>query len=174
MPSVTDSHTVFTEKIRVEEATISSGGQSFQKQELIREDAVAVLLLNTDTHKIILTRQFRYPIHVKTEATLLEIIAGRIDKIRNTYIQFLLSCFATPGYSSACFYIYYATVTDVNKPVEGGGLSVSSRSLMNSTKSRFYEVRFFSVLRTAFAVKQSQYKEIASPNGVPRATTYSK
>lgn len=148
MASVSDSHLVFNEKLRVEEATISSGGQHFQKQRITREDAAAVLLLNTDTNKIILTRQFRYPIHDKTEAPILEIIAGKLDKneeplqaalretreetgyrIRNEHIQFLLSCFSTPGYSSECFYIYYATVTDADKLGEGGGLKEEHESI---------------------------------------------
>jgi nudix-type nucleoside diphosphatase (YffH/AdpP family) len=148
MASVSDSHLVFDEKLSVEEATISSGGQHFHKQRVRREDAAAVLLLNTDTNKIILTRQFRYPIYDKTEAPILEIIAGRLDKneeplqaalretreetgyrIRNEHIQLLLSCFSTPGYSSECFYIYYATVTDADKLGEGGGLKEENESI---------------------------------------------
>ncbi len=148
MTSVSDSHTVFNGKLRVEEATISSGGQQFEKQRIIRKDAAAVLLLNTDTNNIILTQQFRYPIHDKTEASIVEIIAGKLDgheeplqaalretmeetgyRIRNGHIQLLLSCFSTPGYSSECFYIYYTTVSDADKLGNGGGLKEENESI---------------------------------------------
>lgn len=148
MATVSDSHTVFKQELTIEEATISSDSDHFQKQRLRREDAAAVLLLNTDTNNLILTRQFRYPIHDKAEAPILEIIAGRVGKdetplqtalretleetgyrIRNEHIQFLLSCFSTPGYSSECFHIYYATVTDADKMEEGGGLKEEHESI---------------------------------------------
>lgn len=148
MPSVSDPHTVFKDKLTVEEATVSLDGHSFQKQRIRREDASAVLLLNTDTNKVILTRQFRYPIHDKAEAPILEIIAGKLDKaedprqaairetkeetgyrIRQDNIQFLMSCFSTPGYSSECFHLYYATVTDADKIGEGGGLKEEHESI---------------------------------------------
>lgn len=148
MATVSDSHRVFKGKLTIEEATISNNSEAFQKQRVSREDAAAVLLLNTDTNKIILTRQFRYPIHDKTEALILEIIAGKLDqdeepmqaaireakeetgyRIRQENIQFLMSCFSTPGYSSECFYIYYATVTDADKLEEGGGLKEEHESI---------------------------------------------
>lgn len=149
MADVTRSNLVFTDTLTVEEATVSDRGKSFQKQRLRREDAAAVLLLNTDTNKIILTQQFRYPIYDKTEAPILEIIAGKIDKnekplqaaireteeetgyrIRGENIQHLMSCFSTPGYSSECFHIYYATVTDADKVAEGGGLKEEHESIV--------------------------------------------
>lgn len=143
-----ESHIVFKDQLTIEEATISAGRKTFQKQRIRREDTSAVLLLNTDTNRIILTRQFRYPVHDKTETPLLEIIAGRHDEgedpmqaaIRETReetgyailaknIQLLLSCFSTPGYSSECFYIYYATVTDKDKVAQGGGLKEENESI---------------------------------------------
>ncbi len=148
MATVSDSHLVFKQQLAIEEATISDNDAGFQKQRVRREDAAAVLLLNTDTNKIILTRQFRYPIHDKTEAPILEIIAGKLDgdeeplkaairetkeetgyQIKDGNIQFLMSCFSTPGYSSECFYIYYATVTDADKVGEGGGLKEENESI---------------------------------------------
>lgn len=148
MTKVSHSHTVFKEELVVEAATISIKGNSFQKQRLKREDASAVLLLNTDTNHIILTRQFRYAVHDKAEENFLEIIAGKLDegetplqaairetmeetgyRIREENIQLLMSCFSTPGYSSECFYVYYATVTDKDKTGEGGGLKEENESI---------------------------------------------
>lgn len=148
MPSVSKSHSVFKGKLVIEEATVSLNGQGFQKQRVRREDASAVLLLNTDSDKVILTKQFRYPIYDKTEISILEIIAGKVDagedpleaairetkeetgyRIRAENIQFLLSCFSTPGYSSECFHVYYATVRDADKIGEGGGLKEEHESI---------------------------------------------
>lgn len=148
MPKVSDPHIVFKDKLTVEESTISKKDKEFKKQRVKREDASAVLLLNTDTNTIILTKQFRYPIHDKVKEPILEIIAGKIDgdeepltaairetkeetgyRIREGKIQLLLSCFSTPGYSSECFYIYYATVTDADKITEGGGLEEENESI---------------------------------------------
>jgi nudix-type nucleoside diphosphatase (YffH/AdpP family) len=148
MPKVSDPTIVFKDKLTVEESTISKKGNSFKKQRVKRADASAVLLLNTDTNAIILTRQFRYPIYDSVKEPILEIIAGKIDageapltaaireteeetgyRIRNGNIQLLLSCFSTPGYSSECFYIYYATVTDSDKMTEGGGLKEENESI---------------------------------------------
>lgn len=148
MAHVSDSHILFKDTLTIEEATVSGKDTTFRKQRVKREDASAVLLLNTDTNKIILTRQFRYPIHDKAEAPILEIIAGKLDgdeeplqaairetkeetgyRIRKENIQFLLSCFSTPGYSSECFFIYYATVTDADKIAEGGGLKEENESI---------------------------------------------
>lgn len=148
MAKVSQSHIVFKEELVVETATISTKGHSFQKQRLKREDAAAVLLLNTDTNHIILTRQFRYAVHDKTDDDFLEIIAGKLDegeapvkaairetmeetgyRIREENIQLLMSCFSTPGYSSECFYVYYATVTDKDKTGEGGGLKEENESI---------------------------------------------
>lgn len=133
---------VFNDKLIIEKGEISDqNNNKFSRYRLKRPDSAAVLILNTETDKIILTRQFRYPISSKTKEQILEIVAGRIDEgeeplqttIRETEeevgyrinpenIKLLVSCFATPGYSSERFYIYYATVTNADKVSEGGGL----------------------------------------------------
>jgi ADP-ribose pyrophosphatase len=124
----------------IREAEISNGKKTFRRLGVDREDAVAVLILNTDSNKVILTKQFRYPITFKTAETIFEIVAGKVDKDENPFdtaireteeetgyrlkkenVRFLLSCFSTPGYSGERFFIYYATVTDADKISEGGG-----------------------------------------------------
>lgn len=132
---------VFKGKLTIEEATIRRGEETFTRERLKREDAVAVLLLNTDTNKLILTRQFRYPLAEKEEQHLLEIVAGKIDKgeepqqtaLRETEeevgyrvppekMRFLLSCYSSPGYTTEKFYLYYAKVTNSDRVGKGGGL----------------------------------------------------
>jgi ADP-ribose pyrophosphatase len=149
---------LFNERLIIEKAEISDEhNNNFSRLRLNREDASAVLILNTETDKIILTKQFRYAISSKIKEPILEIVAGRIDegeeplqtaireveeevgyRINPNNIQLLVSCFASPGYSSECFYIYYATVTNANKISEGGGLEAENEYIsvveMDSTE----------------------------------------
>jgi nudix-type nucleoside diphosphatase (YffH/AdpP family) len=132
---------ILDDGFKVEEATIAGENKdTFRKLRLKREDAAAVLLLNTSTQKYVLTKQFRYPASIEKEQ-LLEIAAGKIEqdddpistaireteeetgyKIKEGNLRFLLSCYASPGYSTECFHIYFATVTDADKISKGGGL----------------------------------------------------
>lgn len=134
--------TVFDEALKIQEATIQRGNEEpYKKLKLKREDAVAVLIFNTDSEEFILTRQFRYPIAGVVKEQIIEIVAGKIDegespmetaireveeevgyRIFESTAHLLVSCFASPGYSSECFYIYFATVTHADKTAEGGGL----------------------------------------------------
>jgi nudix-type nucleoside diphosphatase (YffH/AdpP family) len=132
--------TLLDDKLIIQEGKISNGEKEFSKLRVKREDASAVLIYNQDSKTIILTKQFRYPISSKTNENILEIVAGKIDKdekpleaairevkeetgyhIRKENIHFQLSCFSTPGYSSECFFIYYAIVNNVDKLNKGGG-----------------------------------------------------
>ncbi len=148
MPSVKKSSIVFDQKLIIEEGIISSGTKEYSRLRIKREDASAVLLFNTDSNKIILTKQFRYAIDDKVNNTILEILAGKVDKgetpleaairegeeetgynIKEKNIQFLVSCFATPGYSSEKFHIYFATVSNSDKTSKGGGLEAENESI---------------------------------------------
>lgn len=132
--------TAFNKKLIVEEGKISINKKRIKRERVLREDAAAVLVYNTDTKKVILTRQFRFPIAGKSHEDILEIVAGKIEggkspeetaiketeeetgyKIRQENLKLLLSCFSTPGYSSECFYVYYAKVTNSDRVSEGGG-----------------------------------------------------
>lgn len=137
---------IFNERLIIEKAEIiDEHNNNFARLRLNREDASAVLILNTETDKIILTKQFRYAISSKIKEPILEIVAGRIDegeeplqtaireveeevgyRITPENIKLLVSCFASPGYSSECFYIYFATVTNADKISEGGGLETEN------------------------------------------------
>lgn len=133
---------VFNDKLIIEEGTINDDtNKTFTKLRLNREDASAVLLINTESNKVILTKQFRYPINSKSREQILEILAGKVDegeepletaireaeeetgyKIKYENIKLLVSCFVSPGYSSERFFIYYATVINSDKISLGGGL----------------------------------------------------
>lgn len=139
---------VFEGKLVIAEAKISTGNKTFIRQCIVRENASAVLILNTDSNKVILTKQFRYPIANKITEPVLEIVAGKIEnddsevetamreaeeetgyRIKETNIKLLVSCFSSPGYSSEQFFIYFATVTNADKISEGGGLEKENENI---------------------------------------------
>jgi nudix-type nucleoside diphosphatase (YffH/AdpP family) len=133
---------VYTNKrFVIEEAQIMHGGKTYSRARLNRRDAAAVLLVNTESNRVILTSQFRYSIVAKTNKNILEIVAGVIDdgedpqvaaireaeeetgyRIRKGNITPLLTCFASPGYSSERYNIFFATVVNSDRVSQGGGL----------------------------------------------------
>lgn len=139
---------VFNDKLIIEKAELNDGGENFSRLRINRPDASAVLVFNTETQKVILTRQFRYAISAKTKQPIYEIVAGKLDKgedplqaaIRETEeeigykvkpenIKHLVSCFASPGYSSEKFHLYYATVTNADKIHDGGGMKNENENI---------------------------------------------
>ncbi len=152
MFTVTENKILFDKGLIIEEGKIKSSvhQKTFTRQRIKRDDASAVLMLNTDTNNIILTRQFRYATESKISGQLFEIVAGKVDyneqpletaireakeetgyNISPNNIQLLLSCFSSPGYSSERFFIYFATVKNSDKAGSGGG---------NAEENEFIEV----------------------------------
>lgn len=140
MHTVSNRTIVFNKHLRIEEADISDAQHTYKRERINREDAVAVLVRNTETNRIILTRQFRYAVYDKVNGNILEVLAGKIEnedplyaalreaeeetgyRIRPENIHLLTTCFPTPGYSTERYFIYSATVTNADKVSEGGGL----------------------------------------------------
>lgn len=140
MTEIVHEKIVFNGKLILKKGQIRIGKTAFTREYIDRENAAAILILNTDSDKVVLTQQFRYPVARKVKNELLEIVAGKLDnnehplkaaireaeeetgyKIRKKNIQLLVSCFSTPGYSSEEFFIYYATVTNKDRISKGGG-----------------------------------------------------
>ena len=142
MQQILKEKTVLNDKLIVEEGEILfNKEEKYSRMRVNHEDAATVLILNTDTNKVVLTKQFRYAITSKTKEHIIEIVAGKVGKkekpiqtvgreaeeeigykIKPDRIKFLLSCFSTPGYSSERFFVYYATVTNADKASEGKGV----------------------------------------------------
>lgn len=149
MAEIENEKIVYNKKLVIEEAQlIGENKKKFSRLRVKREDAAAVLVINTDSNKVILTKQFRYPVAAKASEEILEIVAGKLDegeeplaaalreteeeigyKIKPKNISFLISCFASPGYSSERFFIYHATVTDDDKVSKGGGLAAENEHI---------------------------------------------
>jgi len=149
MPKIIEEKVVLNDKLVIEQALLQDEEhRNYTRLRIKRQDASGVLLFNTSTNKIILTRQFRYAIVDQMTEYLLEILAGKIDageepleaaireaeeetgyRIKKENIGFLLSCFATPGYSSERFHLFYATVTPADHKSAGGGLHSEHESI---------------------------------------------
>lgn len=140
MIKILEEKIVFNENLIIEEAKLSNGKRKFIRQRLNSRDAAAVLILNTDSDKVVLTRQYRYAISGKISERIYEIVAGKVDgeepvetvireaeeevgyKLSRDNIKLLFTGFSSPGYSSERFFIYYATATNADKVSGGGGI----------------------------------------------------
>jgi nudix-type nucleoside diphosphatase (YffH/AdpP family) len=113
-----------------------------------RGDAAAALLFNVDTRSVVLVEQFRIPSLIgrrrddptTTNGWIIEVIAGMINKnetaedavIRETLEETgykirhpVLICkfFSSPGGTSERIFLYFAKVSDSERPGKGGGLA---------------------------------------------------
>lgn len=122
--------------------------ETYSRYKLTRPDAVAVLIVNRDTEKVTLVKQFRYPIADKEPNGVLEIVAGKMDEgetpeqtairevMEEVGYEINLEClslptiaYASPGYSSEKIYTYIATVNNEMKVASGGGLESEHESI---------------------------------------------
>ncbi|MDB5273952.1 MAG: hydrolase [Chitinophagaceae bacterium] len=149
MPVILQEKIVFQDKLILQEGQIKDEHNNiYTRIRINRQDASAVLLFNTDSNKVILTQQFRYPVTAHSDENLLEILAGKVDpgevpldtaireaeeetgyRIHLSNIRFLLSCFVSPGYSTERYHLYYATVTNADQQSQGGGLASENESI---------------------------------------------
>lgn len=125
----------------IEETTNGVFSGAYNRYKLTRPNASAVLVYNQDTQKIILVRQFRYPIAHKVSENILEIVAGKIDsgespsqaavrelkeevgyEIDVSLLKGPIEMYPAPGYSTETIYIYMAIVNNSHKTGDGGGV----------------------------------------------------
>lgn len=115
----------------------------YDRFKLTRPNAAAILVYNEDSKKVILVKQFRFPIIHHTSENVLEVVAGKIDVgetpaqsavrelkeevgyvITEERLGAPIKIFASPGYSTEIIYIFLAVVKDSDKdPNSGGGLA---------------------------------------------------
>lgn len=107
---------------------------------LERGDAAAALLVNTDTQKVLMTNQFRYPTLQKGPGWLHEVVAGMVDENeqpeaaarREIHEEIgyqvheltpIATFYVSPGGSSERIFLFYAEVTNADRVSNGGGLA---------------------------------------------------
>jgi len=118
-----------------------SMSETMRRLNFERGDSVAVFLWNEDKQRVVLTKQFRYPVYTKGESGwIVEVIAGSlkpnedpVEAMRREIMeetgyqsgdmQHLQTFFVSPGGTSERIYLYYATVNNADKVEEGGGLA---------------------------------------------------
>lgn len=105
-----------------------------------RGDSVAAIVVNTDTQKIILVNQFKYPAYEKGPGWITEVVAGMIGPgespesaiqreileesgFRTTRLEYISTFYVSPGGSSERIILFYAEVADSSRSTAGGGLA---------------------------------------------------
>jgi ADP-ribose pyrophosphatase len=159
--SITNRKTVWEHKskdFRIDELTVESvGAPTIQWASFERGDAVAALIVNSDTNQAILVRQFRPPIAAAegAGARLVETVAGMVRQNEeplqslqreieeetgyalpfNTATgglartEVIGEFYSSPGGTSEKIYLYYVEVDHTTARGEGGGIQEQGESI---------------------------------------------
>lgn len=137
---------VFDDFFRIEKAALrferfdGTMSKTVKRLSLERGDAVAALIFNRDSNKLLLTYQFKYPTLKKGDGWVTEVLAGMIDggetpeealrreideeagfEIRS--VAHIHTFYVSPGGTSERIFLYYVEVSDADKIGAGGGLA---------------------------------------------------
>lgn len=149
---IKEKKTVFDDFFQIEEAHLQFEKFNGEMSETVkrlnfnRGDSVAAIVFNSDSDKIVLTRQFRYPSHTRGEGWMIEIVAGMLDEgvaaedaIRKEILEEvgykvdslspINSFFASPGGSCEYIHLFYAVVSNEGKVGKGGGLDEENEDI---------------------------------------------
>ena len=143
--TVISEERVYDEYLKIDKGIVkhekNGSTEEYSRYKLTRPDAVACLVLNKDTDKFILVKQFRFPIAHREGENVLEVAAGKIDEgetpreaavrelkeelgyeIDPKELEDAHSLYASPGYSTEKIHFFIAYVTNDMKISDGGGL----------------------------------------------------
>lgn len=138
--------------LKVEEAHVSfeltKGGMSptVKRVNVVRNDAVAGLVVNKVRGTVVLVRQFRYSALSRGNAWLTEVVAGLIDEgetpeqairretveevgYKTGALEEIIRFFPTPGFCSERIVLYYAETAQAEPEGNGGGLIDESEDI---------------------------------------------
>lgn len=147
------SRIVFDRHFRIHEVEVQydrfNNAETITSSRLIfdRGDSTAVLLYETDTNKLLLTRQFRVPATFHGDDWLLEIVAGRLEEgedpemcIRREVeeeigykidvLQPISTFYTSPGGSTERMLLFYAETTSSAKIYKGGGAAEENEDIL--------------------------------------------
>lgn len=148
---VEKSRVIFDDFFKIEEAYLRYQRFDGQMSETARRlnfergDSVAALVMNTDTRRVLLVNQFKYPALKKDGGWIIETVAGTIEKDENTgmdeepeaalrreileemgyevaNLTFISKFYVSPGGTSERIWLYYAEVKNRGKIAPGGGV----------------------------------------------------
>lgn len=150
---ITSEERVFDNYFKVDKAEVKHVLENgdvlkYSRMKLTRPDAVAAIILNVDTEKVILVKQFRYPIANREPENIIEIVAGKMDegetpeqsmcreimeevgyKIEESDLTRKKSVYISPGYSTEIIHIFVVRVNDSMKVANGGGVETEQENL---------------------------------------------
>jgi nudix-type nucleoside diphosphatase (YffH/AdpP family) len=138
------THRLLNDFFRVDEVVLRyekfDGSMSGPVRRLVldRGDAVAALVLNTATGRLVLANQLRFPTYAKGPGWLIEIVAGLVDageepetairrEIREesgrevTKLEPISTFYVTPGGSNERVFLFYAEAGAPMQEHRGGG-----------------------------------------------------
>jgi len=113
-----------------------------------RGDAVASILVNETTGRVLLVNQFRYPVYNKDGGWIREIVAGMIDEKKETpidaikreiieetgydvkKIDYLTTFYSSPGGCSERIHLYISYLEEKDKIYYGGGVKSEDEDIM--------------------------------------------
>lgn len=126
---------------------IKDGSLMIEHESMERGDATAILLYESDTNHILLTRQFRYPTTAHNVGWIDEIVAGNIaagEAPENAIIrevneeigyrihdpELIATFYSSPGGTSERIFLYYAEVVSSDKTSAGGGHALEDEDIL--------------------------------------------
>src|SRR2546421_6642335 len=135
-------HDVFT----IQKATVRfqkfNGEMSEPVRRMVfeRGDAVAALVFNRDTQKVLLINQFRCPTYEKGPGWIQEVVAGMLEAneqpeetLRRVIVEeigykagdltYIATFYLSPGCTSERIMLYYLEVGNADRTSSGGGLA---------------------------------------------------
>ena len=143
---------IFNDFFKIQEAILRylrfDGKMSEPVRRLVfeRGDAVAAIIFNRDTQKVLLINQFRYPTYEKGPGWMQEAVAGILepnetpeDALRRELIEeigyrvgdltHISTFYVSPGGSSERITLYYAEVGETDRIAAGGGLASEGENI---------------------------------------------
>jgi len=154
----------FDDDFKIEEAKIRFQRYNGEMSNLVRRlvfergDAVAALLFNHDSQKVLLIEQFRYPTYEKGPGWIQEVVAGMIKPdeepeaairreieeevgYRVEQLTPIATFYVSPGGTSERIFLYYVEVSDCDRVADGGGLAAENEDirLVEYSKSEILE-----------------------------------
>ena len=111
-----------------------------------RGDSVAALLYNSDSRRVLLVEQFKYPTYEHGPGWILEAVAGIVEPdetpesaLRREVLEEvgyeigtlepIATFYVSPGGSSERVFLHYAEVTDAGKVGDGGGVGAEGEDI---------------------------------------------
>ncbi len=143
---------VYEDFFKIEEAEVSFEKYNGQMSPPVRRlsfergDAVAVIIFNSETEKVFLIEQFRYPTYGTDSGWLTEVVAGMVKKgespeetVRREVLEevgYRVDCltpidtfYTSPGGSSERIFLFYTEVTNADRITNGGGLELEHEDI---------------------------------------------